>query len=413
MMRGMAQLEHESNLPQAAPVVPEATLREVIETLAPIDRTPCSGGERAAAEWIAERWRAAGAQDVAIEDEPSWGTFPKNFIYVGILGMIGALVSLAGRRWLGALIGVVSTAGVIDEVQNGPRLLRRALRPQLHTTNVVARIGDRSAGRKLLIHAHHDAAQQGVIFDQSGLKKLHQLAPGLLAGIKTGPPQWWIGVAPGYLGLLGAITRRRWPVLGALTLAGIGTALVADIERNDTVPGASDNLSGVAALTALAELLSTQPLDGVEVWLVSCGAEETLQDGIRAFMTRHQAELDPAQTWALNIDTVGSNNLVMVEAEGPIWMEEFAGAAFREVVADCAQASGIALERGLRARGSSDSVITHRYGLPTAFIGSLTDWRVPANYHLKTDTPGRVDYGSVAAATRIAWSVASAASARA
>ena len=36
----------------------EGTLREVVETLAPIDRTPCSPGEREAAEWLATRLQA-------------------------------------------------------------------------------------------------------------------------------------------------------------------------------------------------------------------------------------------------------------------------------------------------------------------------------------------------------------------
>ena len=39
----------------------EGTLREVVETLAPIDRTPCSPGERQAADWLAARLRGSDA----------------------------------------------------------------------------------------------------------------------------------------------------------------------------------------------------------------------------------------------------------------------------------------------------------------------------------------------------------------
>ena len=49
------------------------TLREVVETLAPIDRTPCSPGEREAADWLAERMRKIDGVDVTLEDESSWG----------------------------------------------------------------------------------------------------------------------------------------------------------------------------------------------------------------------------------------------------------------------------------------------------------------------------------------------------
>ena len=44
-------------------------------------------------------------------------------------------------------------------------------------------------------------------------------------------------------------------------------------------------------------ILRDQPVAGARVLLVSCGAEETLQDGIRGFMTRHAHELEPGRTF--------------------------------------------------------------------------------------------------------------------
>ena len=82
----------------------EGVLREVVETLAAIDRTPCSPGERQAAEWLAARLRAVGGVDVALEDEPSWGTFPPTATGLGLLGMAGAALVLRGRRAAGALL---------------------------------------------------------------------------------------------------------------------------------------------------------------------------------------------------------------------------------------------------------------------------------------------------------------------
>ncbi len=54
----------------------EATLREVVETLAEFDRTPCSPGERSAAEWLHARISKIDGVEAKLEDEPSWGTFP-------------------------------------------------------------------------------------------------------------------------------------------------------------------------------------------------------------------------------------------------------------------------------------------------------------------------------------------------
>jgi Zn-dependent M28 family amino/carboxypeptidase len=175
--------------------------------------------------------------------------------------------------------------------------------------------------------------------------------------------------------------------------------------RSPTVAGANDNLSGVAALVALAELLARDPAPGLRVLLVSCGAEETLQDGIRAFMRTHRAELAPERTAFVNLDTVGSPHLVMLEAEGPVRMEPYAGPWLRDLLAERAEALGVSLERGFRARSSTDSVIPSRAGHPTATLISMTDWRAPANYHLPSDVPANLDYGTVAAATRLVEAV--------
>jgi hypothetical protein len=85
------------------PAVPSETLREVVQSLAPLDRTPCSDGEREAATWIAHRLRAAGCEDVSLEEEPSWGPFPPLATGLGALSAVAAGLVLRGRRVAGAL----------------------------------------------------------------------------------------------------------------------------------------------------------------------------------------------------------------------------------------------------------------------------------------------------------------------
>ena len=395
----------------------EDALREVVETLAPIDRTPCSPGEREAADWLAARLRRVPGVDVTLEDESSWGTFPPTATALGVAGLLASTLVLRGRRLAGALIAALGLAGIVDEAQNGPRILRRLVRRRRDTVNVLARTGawndgeleggrgERSLPGTVVVIAHHDAPQTGFLFDQTLQKRVYELAPSLLERTKTPAPQWWIGLAGPLLTMAGAVTRRRRFAHAALAIGAFGTAIVADVWRSPTVQGANDNLSGVATLVALAEMLEREPLAGLRVLLVSCGAEETLQDGIRAFLARHRDELDPERTWFVNLDTVGSPHLVMLEAEGPVWMEEYAGPWLRDLVADCARRLEIPLHRGYRARASTDSVIPSRAGYPTATLVSMTDWRSPANYHLPTDVPANLDYGTVAQATRLVYDV--------
>jgi hypothetical protein len=387
-----ASLDH-TQLPQL--------LREVVETLAAIERPPCSEGERRAAEWLDARMRALGAE-ATLEDEPSWGSFPPTATGLGLLGIAGAALVLSGRRMAGALLAGASFAGVVDEAQNGPRLLRRTVRRRRRTVNLLARVEApvastaRTGSCTLVVLAHHDAPQTGVMFDQTLQRRVHELAPHALARVKKSPPQWWIGLV-GPLGTIAAAAvRRRHPAWAGLAIGAIGTALIADVWRSETVPGANDNLSGVAALVALAALLRERPAPGVRVLLVSCGAEETLQDGIRGFLNRHRHELDPERTCFVNLDTVGSPHLAMLEGEGPVWMEDYPGRWLRDRIEALADELGTPLERGLRARSSTDSVIPGRAGYPTATLVSLTDWRTLANYHLPSDVPANLDYDTVA-----------------
>jgi hypothetical protein len=383
-------------------------LREVVETLAPLDRTPCSAGERRAAEWLAGRLGAHDGGEVALETESSWGTFPPTATGLGLSGMLAAALVLGGRRSLGGTLALATFAGIVDEAQNGPRVLRRLVRRRRETVNVVRRTGDPDADVTLVVIAHHDAPQSGVIFDQTLQRRIHERWPQLLDRFKKPPPQWWFGLAGPAATLAGAFTRTRRLPWAALAIGGTATALVADIWRSETVQGANDNLSGVAVLVGLAELLRVEPVAGLRVLLVSCGAEETLQDGIRAFVARHRAELDPARTVFVNLDTVGSTHLVLLEGEGPVWMEDYHGPWLRDLAEARAERLGIGLRRGYRARASTDSVIPSRAGYPIATLVSMTDWLMPANYHLASDVPANLDFASVADATRLTYAIASA-----
>ena len=380
-------------------------LREVIEILAKLDRTPGSTGEREAAEWLVERFRAAGCTEVALEEEPTWGPFPPTITGLGALGLLGALQVARGRK-RGALLALAALAGLVDEAQNGPRILRRAVRQRGTTPNVVARLGDGAADRNLVVLAHHDAAQTGLIFDQTLFKALYRYAPDRLARQKKQLPQWWIGLAGPILTAIAAATGSRRASRWSLGVGALGLAAIADIKRSPTVPGANDNLSGVAVLVGFAEALREKPIDGLKVVLASCGAEETLQDGIRAFMERHGHEFPRGRTSFLNFDTVGSPHLAMLEGEGPVWMEDYADPGFRDRVERCASSAGIELERGFQARASTDSVIPSRAGHATATLVSLMPWRVPGNYHLMTDVPENVEYDTVTDCVRLAIAVA-------
>lgn len=382
----------------------EARLRQTIETLAAIDRPACSAGEREAADWIATRLHELG-YDARVEDELSYTGYARPMAALGGLGIAAGLATLRGRRVLGALLATAVAAGIAEDVSNGPRVFRRLTMRRRRTTNVVTSGGDASAGRTLVILAHHDAPPTGLLFHPEPPRRLAEIFPDFVERTDTSLPLWWVGIAPQVLIVAGAALRLRVLVRLGIGAALLATASVIDIARSRTVPGANDNLSGVAAAIAVAEALAKRPVEGLRVLFASCGAEEVLQGGIHGFAKRHLASLPRDRTWVINLETVGSTRLGMLEGEGPIVMEDFEP-RFKDLVAEEAEAGGVSLRRGLRSRTSTDSVIPHRAGFPVATLTSITKWKSLANYHWPTDTPENVDYSTVAKAVSVTERVA-------
>src|SRR5262249_36766811 len=156
-------------------------------------------------------------------------------------------------------------------------------------------------------------------------------------------------------------------------------AAMVDIGRRPAVPGANDNLSGVAAIVALAEALQRRPVTGLRGLLVSAGAEEALQPGLTGFAPGPFDLLPARSAWFLNLDTVGSGRLVLLEGEGPVRMHDY-GAAFKDLVERCAVETGVPVLRGLRSRNSTDGAVPHRYGYPTATVVSVDDRKLLPHY---------------------------------
>ena len=385
--------------------VDRADLAATIAALAPIERPPCSPGEREAAEWIAARLAELGCV-VAVEEEQAHAEFAPALTRMTALGLVAGGLALLGARRAALALGAAASAGIADDISNGPRLFRRLTMPKSTTWNVVAETGDPAGQRTLVVLAHHDAAPTGRIFDPSAQLAFGERFPGLLERVDTSLPLWFpVAAGPALVGEGARRRSARLLALGAALSAGSAAAF-ADIARSPITPGANDNLTAVAGIVALAQAFRDRPVPGLRVLLVSCGAEEALQGGMRGFAARHFPRLDRDRTWFLNLETLGSPRLVLLEGEGPLIMEDYTRREFRDLVARCASDARITLRRGMRSRASTDSVIASRAGYPTATLVSIGRHKELSNYHQMTDTPENVDLGTVAQAVALAEEVA-------
>jgi Peptidase family M28 len=371
-------------------------LRAWIQRLASIDRPSASEGERLAAELIAADLESQGAR-VRIEEERVHGG------YWWPIGLPAALSALAGGRGrlLGALIGLAGAAAAADDITAGHQRFRRWLLPSRPTTNVIAEIGPEDAERTLVVHAHHDAAHAGLVFHPDPPRALLRRFPKLARQANTTPPTMWGAVAgPALVGLGSLLGLRRLKWLGRVLCLGYAAAM-ADIGLRKTVPGANDNLSGVAVLSSLARSLAADPPpDGLRVILLSTGSEESFLEGMHAFSRRHFGDLPKDRTRFVCMDTVGSPRLAPLEGEGMLWMNEYPK-DFLALLKEEAERLEIELVPDLRFRNATDGVIPLRRGYPTVALGSVDEFKLPTNYHWPTDTAERVDYGTVAGCARL------------
>jgi Iap family predicted aminopeptidase len=70
-------------------------------------------------------------------------------------------------------------------------------------------------------------------------------------------------------------------------------------------------------------------------------------------------------------------------------------------VAECARRAGLHLRRGLRFRNATDALIALRAGYPTVMLGSVNRYKLPDNYHWRTDVPDNVDFATTSDAVAL------------
>jgi hypothetical protein len=343
--------------------------REDVRRLAAIERGSASDGERLAAELLAEMMRKRGLWPTLERERAAPGFWPST----GLAAASGTLAGLLARRSrvAAAALAALAAALMADDVDNGRQLLRRVL-PRRGTTNVLGWTGDPHARETIVLVAHHDAAHTGLLFHPGLVPLINRLAPGWYAKQTTS------------------------------TQTG---KLLVDVARSPVVPGANDNLSAVATLLAVAERLAEQPLEGARVLLLSTGSEESFMEGMRGFVARHRAELDPARTRFVALECVGSPHLLLIEGEGMLRMRDH-DSSLRDELQAAADETATPLWRGLRlGAGATDALPALKAGYRAACLAGCTELKVPANYHWPSDVPENLCWGTIDAAATVAVSL--------
>jgi hypothetical protein len=356
----------------------EAVRADVL-ALAAMERGSARPGELRSAAWIAERLRELGAAGVSIEAF----RYQRSYALAHAVHSLAGIAAIGRGAFTGALGGLAVLASYEAEVSGRRQWLRRVL-PAGRGANVLARIpASRRARGTLVLVAHHDAANTGLVWHPAvtslgAARRLRRrrvdpfMAPVAAALV--------LGIAGNALGRRNSAGRPLRAIGAALLAASV--AANADVARGATVPGASDNASGVAVVLELVRRRVERPLAEVDVIALLCGAEEAGMGGMADFMHRHAAELRPSSTLVLGLDTLGAGTPIVAGDEG-------------------AAIAGEPAPQRWRIGGWTDPILAIFAGIPAASILSMGPGYFP-NYHRPSDTPQNVDWDSVRSCARIA-----------
>jgi Zn-dependent M28 family amino/carboxypeptidase len=171
------------------------------------------------------------------------------------------------------------------------------------------------------------------------------------------------------------------------------------------VPGANDNASGVAALLGVATDRSVPAPTSSRVVLLSTGSEETMLEGMDAFLRRHRDELDPARTIVVCLDMVGWDRLLLRESEG-VLRRYGTRPEDVDLVLRAARDAAVPVEVAPPHVAPSDGLAARWAGLTTIYLSSVAGDGGYPHYHRPTDVPDNVNVETVLAARRLcrSWS---------
>ena len=383
--------------------------RGLIEELCSFDgRWPGTDAERRAAGRLAERLRGA-RRKVALE--PTY-VHPEGWLVIAahvVLAIGGSLLALVSAP-AGFVAVLLAATSLYLDLNTRVYLIRRLFFRRA-SQNVVSPGSRPDAPFRLILSAHYDAARTGWVFSR-------RLRRGERSGGRPSPGPFriffWAGLAPllPILGLRMAGIDAAW--LGALQsiptiLLIVAAFLLIDIALSETGPGAYDNASGVAAVLSAAEKLEAEPPANLDLWVVLPGSEESMCEGMRAFVRTHRKELDPERTYVVNVDSVSHGALNYEVSEGAVVSLPLDGelAELCEALAGGGNPNGGELAAEPLRYSLLDDALPPRVAGMHAITIRATDGGSPAPwYHTLEDTPERVDEPALTRATEFVVALA-------
>jgi acetylornithine deacetylase/succinyl-diaminopimelate desuccinylase-like protein len=374
-----------------------------IETMSAMPlRGPTKPGERQAAEYLAGRMKDIGLE-TAIEDyKISPHYYWVYFTHCALAILAGIATIWTRPLWIPVLMAVVLAFISISfwgDLTTKFHLIRNII-PRYPSQNVVGVVPNGSAKKKIIVSAHIDAAKVGELVFNPDLdealakfyKEKFDTTPNVMMPILlTMVGLFAVAVVRAAVPSGAAMWIVTWIIQGICTLGLlIATVSFFDIGIGAYVPGACDNLSGIAACMSIAEELASRPLSNCELEFAAFGCEEAIMMGAVQYMKKHGRELDKENTYFINMESLGYGNVRYATSEGFIHVRPYS----EELVAISKElvASGGFDEVGTyEVRLGTDAMVPLVRGFKAISVMAFNENNFIPNYHTQDDTPENMD----------------------
>lgn len=158
------------------------------------------------------------------------------------------------------------------------------------------------------------------------------------------------------------------------------------IHGKRVVPGAQDNLSGVAVAFEVARRIAQSGgLEHTRIRMLSFGAEECGLKGSGAYATRHKAKLVAENAQVINLDGIlDIEHMYVIERE--VMAMQSHSPALIETLLEAFERQGLPQKRGTIPIGGTDASSFSSRGIPATSIVGLPMGQLHPTYHTRLDT---------------------------
>lgn len=274
-------------------------------------------------------------------------------------------------------------------------LLRRIF-PWGESRNILGRaVASQPVRLRFVFISHIDAAFTGKMFEPQAVRRSAHL-PTALAFLKKQMRLVMLSVfCLILLDLVFLMTHSAYSTLAWLCTVPSIIAVVLNLDvviKNETVPGAADNLSGCSALPLLASRLSDWKPNDIELIFVSTGAEEASLGGSDTLARRYTSEWSTSNTIVFALDGLSGGELQFLE-EGELFPIPFSS-RLRKEIEETAQSEKRFEEIKCFSIpvGGTDALPFLMRGYEAVGFSCINlDLGAPDHYHLPSDTPEHID----------------------